>query len=401
MQMNRYVSIICIILAILFAVGFLAYNFLEIYDRETYDLPSAEVRSNDYLALQRWLLQCGHSVDTWTFISSEDILKIDEQVIVLDSLLFAWEENTFDTLKPWIENGKHLFVYHNYWQNTFNDEDFYSFVKKFDVTMITPDAVSAEKKNDDSTIVQKTEASDQHEDNAELISEDAEDYLYLDQSIQFDVQETRDDILRAGADDDMINLVRIPVGEGSVTFTGSPFFMQNNNLRKNKNRFLAWNLTGAHDKDKQGILFVQGTEIQNTFFQDLIHEGNVVPLVISIFILIVICFWGFIPRFGKIIVDEESSGKPLRERFLAEAIFLKKFHSLARYIDVYEKAIQQRFKKNYGEYIGDKKLFCIRLAEIVKLDAEQIEQSLYPKKVFTSTSFAKCMKAIEIILERL
>jgi hypothetical protein len=71
------------------------------------------------------------------------------------------------------------------------------------------------------------------------------------------------------------------------------------------------------------------------------------------------------------------------------------------YINVYEEAIQQRLRKNYGEYIHDKKDFCIRLSEIVKLDADIIEQSLYPKKIYTSRSFTKCMKTIEIIMERL
>jgi hypothetical protein len=401
-QMNRYLSIICIIVAILAVLGFFAYSFLEIYDREVYESPSAEVRSNDYLALERWLSKSGHHVDILPFTNPKDILQIDEDVIIMNSSSFSWTEDTFDELKSLIENGKHFFIFHEYYQTTFHDEDFYSFINHFGVDMITPgdddasENISESENNFDS---QETESSNQND--TELITAEDDDYLYLDQTIYFIIEENRNDILSAGVDANKINLVHIPFGKGSVTFTGSPFFMQNNNLRKNKNRLLAWNLTGAKDEDRQGILFVQEREIQNTFLQDLVNEGNIFPLIISIFILTIICFWGFIPHFGKIITEEESFGKPIRERLIAEAVFLKKFHSLNQYIDVYEKTIQQRFRKNYGEYIDDEKIFCSRLATIIKLDANIIEQSLYPKKKITSRSFAKCIKTIEIILERL
>lgn len=385
--MNRYLSIICIFVAVLAALGFFAYNFLEIYDREVYESPSPEVRSNDYLALQRWLSKSGHPVQTSFYTDPYELLEIDENVVLMKSSSFYWEDNTFDILSSWIEKGNHLFIFHDYWHDAFYDDDFYSFVEQFDVKMITPEDA-------------KEYFSDE-EDDGEETPNDTYNYPYLDQTIQFTIENDRNDILFAGAGKNMINLVHVSLGKGTVTFTGQPFFMQNNNLRKNENRMLAWNLTGAKDIDKQGILFIQEIEFKNTFFQDLINEGNIFPLLISIFILTIICFWGFIPRFGKISRDEESPGKPIRERFLAEAIFLKKFHSLAVYIDIYEKNIQQRFRKKYGEYIDDKKLFCIRLAEVVKLDGEIIEQSLYPKRLLTSRSFAKCMKTIEIILERL
>jgi hypothetical protein len=395
--MNRYVSIICIVLAVCTVLGIIAYNVFEIYDMEVYDSPSEEARSNDYLALERWLIRSEHPVNTLQFAEAENILQIDEDVIIMDSSSFNWTENTFDILSSWIEEGKHLFVYHDYWQSTFHDEEFYSFVKSFDVQMITPlDDI------DDDVSSHETETSNQNiDDEEEKVLEDKKDFLAIDQTIQFTIENNRSDILSVGVDEDMINLVQVPLGKGSVTFSGIPFFMQNNNLRNNKNRMLAWNVSGAKDKDNQGILFIQNVEFKNTFFQDLLNEGNIFPLLISIFILIVICFWGFIPRFGKLILDDEDSGKPIRERFLAEGIFLKKFHSLNLYIDVYEKTIQQRFRKNYNEYIDDKNIFCSRLAEIVKLDKELIEQSLYPKRKITSRSFAKCMKTIEIILERL
>lgn len=404
--MNRYVSVICIILAVLAALGFLAYNFLEIYDRDVYRFPSSEVRSNDFLALQRWIAENGNPVRTSSFTEAENILHIAEDVVVMDSSSFSWQEDTFNVLLPWIEKGKHLFVYHDYWQNVFYDEDFIYFVNHFDVKIITPrdeEAIpntSSNESNNDAG-ENETDLSDQTSNDPEMISEDKNDFPALDQTIRFVIKKNRNDILFAGADEDMINLVHIPVGKGSVTFTGLPYFMQNYNLRSNENRLLTWNLTGLQDKDKQGILFIQENEFKNTFFQDLINEGNIFPLIISIFVLILVCFWGFIPRFGKVISDEESPGKSIRERFLGEAVFLKKFHSLSVYVDVYRRTIQQRFRKNYGEYIDDKKKFIDQLSEIVKLDEKIIEQALYPKGIITSRSFAKCMKTIEIILERL
>ncbi len=428
--MNRYVSIICIIAAIIAAVGVFAYNFFEIYETEVYDSPSAEVRANDFLALERWLIKNGHPVTIWPHtlpgnvpqitenIIAPDALSftweentfdaltpgIEEHIVVLDALSFIWEEDTFDVLAPWIEKGNHLFVYYNFRQDAFRDKDFYSFVNHFDVKMITPDNeddFSSETETNDNNSLENAEPQNQTSNEAGTSSGDSENRIDMDQIIWFKIDNNRNDILMAGIDNETINLVCIPYGKGSVTFTGRPYFMRNINLRKNANRMLTWNLTGAKDEDKQGILFVRETEFENTFFQDLFHEGNIFPLLISVFVLIIVCFWGFIPRFGKIIADEESPGKPIRERFLAEAVFLKKFHSLKSYIDVYEKTIQQRFRKNYGEYIDDKKIFCLRLAEITKLDAAIIEQSLYPKRFVTSGTFLKCMNTIETIMERL
>ncbi len=401
--MNKYISIICIIAVIVIGIGIFAYNFLEIYDREVYEFPSPEVRANNYLALERWLLESGHPVRTSQFAELINIMQADENVVVMNSSSFYWEKNTFDVLKPWIEEGHHLFVFHDYWKDAFHDEDFYSFVNHFNVRMITPgdEDIFEDEMNEADNDTQEPEPHTPNADDEETVSEKTEEYPYVDRTIRFVIEEGSDEILCAGIDDETINLVHIPFGNGSVTFTGNPYFMQNYNIKTNENRLLAWNVTGAKDNNKNGILFVEEIEFQNTFLQDLINEGNIFPLLISIFILTIVCFWGFIPRFGKIIADEESPGKPIRERFLAEAIFLKKFHSLRMYIDAYEKTIQQRFRKNYGEYIDDRKKFCIRLAEITKLDAAIIEQSLYPKGLITASAFAKCMKTIEIIMERL
>ncbi len=407
--MNRYLTIICIIGAVLLGVGIFAYNFLEIYDKEVYKHPSAEARSNDFLALQRWLSETGHPVHTWEYGYPEDILESEDSVVVLDALSFYWEEDTFDILGPWIEAGNHLVIYYDYWQDDYSDKDFYSFIEQFGVTMITP-GTSEKPPNSPEAETPVPEAPKETIDKTDSFvqisdeqpsEKDPDLHPTMDRSIEFTLQKNRRNIRTAGNDNETINLVQIPLGEGTVTFTGRPYFMRNINLKKTGNRMLSWQLTGAGDIEKQGILFIRETEFKNTFFQDLVNAGNIFPLLISIFILTVVCFWGFIPRFGKIIADEETPGKPIRERFLAEALFLKKFRSLNVYLDNYEKTIQQRFRKNYGEYIHDKNAFCSRLAEIVKLDAIVIENALYPKGLITSRSFTNHMKTIEIIMERL
>ena len=49
-----------------------------------------------------------------------------------------------------------------------------------------------------------------------------------------------------------------------------------------------------------------------------------------------------LPSFGRYRPAPEKPGKPLHERFLAEGRFLKKNLALGKYIECYEKEIEQR-----------------------------------------------------------
>lgn len=401
--MNKYATIIAVITAVLLIVGLFAYHFLEIYDRTMYKNPSPEARANEFLALEKWLDATGHPAGTAGYVYDyEELMDRDEDVFVIDALSFSWLADTFDTLKPWIESGKHLVIYYSYWTDTIHDEDFPGFAEKMGVAIISPaakDKGPGEKEDDAGTDIPGNGGAE-----AENVEGTERSLLPdFDFSLKFRIPENRKDILWEGKNRENANLVYIPAGKGSVTFTGVPYFMHNPNLKqKEENTLLSWYLTGGNDKDKRGIVFIrESRQKMNTFFADLLDEGNIFPLLISVLLLVAVCFWGFIPRFGKTVADEESPGKPIRERFLAEALFLKKYHSLNMYIDLYGKTIEQRFRKNYGEHISGRELFCSRIAEITRLDVQTVSSALYPRGRVTSRHFKRCMKIIEIILERL
>ena len=410
--MNRYVTVISIIAGVLLLLGLFAYNFLEIYDKPVRRRPSPEVRANEFVALERWLGSSGHPVNTDFYAYADDLVEYyDEDVFVIDALSFYWDEDTFDWLEGWLVLGKHLVVYYNYWQDDYHDPYFTDFIEQFGITMITPGTPAEEPPESNQ------EDRDNIEDTDSPVSSGGDEPLVipgvipaggedpgrpnLDRAIRFTFPAGRADIETAGLNETTVNLVRVRLGAGSVTFTGRPYFMYNNYINEPENALLSWALTGAQDKDNRGIMLFRETEDKNTFFSDLLEEGNIFPLAISILILMAVCFWGFIPRFGKVIADEESPGKPIRERFLSEALFLKKFHSLHIYLELYRKNVEQRFRKDYGETIDDEIQFCSRLAEITSLDPGAINSALYPRGHITGRIFTKHMKTIEIILERL
>jgi hypothetical protein len=86
-------------------------------------------------------------------------------------------------------------------------------------------------------------------------------------------------------------------------------------------------------------------------------RGNFLPVIVSALLLIVIGFWMVIPVFGLVIYEKKKSARPIRERFLAEAGFLKKYKSLYYYLDTYRReqrlaAEEPEEPYNYREIIN-------------------------------------------------
>jgi hypothetical protein len=72
-------------------------------------------------------------------------------------------------------------------------------------------------------------------------------------------------------------------------------------------------------------------------FGKIMERGNLVPLGISIFLIIILGFWMVIPVFGLVFEERQKNSRPIRERFAAEISFLKKFKSLDYYLEIYER----------------------------------------------------------------
>jgi hypothetical protein len=160
---------------------------------------------------------------------------------------------------------------------------------------------------------------------------------------------------------DKIRLVKLELGEGWIIFTGEAHFLHNYYLRRTENVNLAGVLflpvypagqtemsegsppgETASAADNAGVLFIRAIYGDGHFFGNLVERGNPWALAVSLALLIIAGFWMVIPPFGRFRPAPEKPGKPLRERFLAEGRFLKKYHALGKYLEVYERELEHR-----------------------------------------------------------
>jgi hypothetical protein len=157
--------------------------------------------------------------------------------------------------------------------------------------------------------------------------------------------------------------------------------MYNDNLESEENARLAWRLTAAKTGDKNegeypGVLFIRGRRAAKDLFGKLAERGNPLPLIVSVLALVSIGFWMVIPGFGVLRFEEERRTRPIRDRFRAEARFLKKYHALDSYLEVYLREIKNKCRDR----------------EINVLDA---------KKHCTYGETVRNLKILETIMERL
>jgi hypothetical protein len=115
---------------------------------------------------------------------------------------------------------------------------------------------------------------------------------------------------------------------------------------------LSWQLTGERAGNK-GVFFVREKQTaSSSMFGKIMERGNLIPLGISIFLIIILGFWMVIPVFGLVFEEKQTNSRPIRERFAAEISFVKKYKSLDYYLEIYEreKLSEKKFmkEKNYS-----------------------------------------------------
>ena len=382
--MRKYAIPFFLIIAALAIVAVFAYNFFEIYEKPTYKSPSSQARSNEYLAMERWLNKTGHAVRVIPHADASKILSASEKTVVLFASVFNWQADTYSNLEQWAESGKNLVICLDIEEEEAEDAGLVEFLAKLGVTVNFSDSRmwwgSFGISNDDFPTF-----SD-----------------YIDFTINSAQRKTELTAIEDASG--KIRLVSIPIKTGSIAVCDEPIFMLSYHLDKETNALLSWQLTAGQDDEKNGVLFVRGVITEPGFFGKLAEQGNFLPLLISVLVLIFIGFWMVIPVFGFLTGDAELPGKPIKERFLAEARFLKKYKGLGSYLEIYYLSLRQRFCRKYGEVIVDEFSFFSRIAEICDLNTQDVAEALHPQahgSAATSREFLKHIYTIETIMERL
>ncbi|MFP3091473.1 DUF4350 domain-containing protein [Treponema sp. TIM-1] len=386
--MNKYGTIFVICLGVLVLVALAGYALFEIYPTTNYRRPSVESLSNEYLALDRWLQKTGHPLKTTTAGSPALLDHLSEKTLLIQSSRFDWSGEAPGALRSWIEAGGNLVVFSDLPWYEDEEEDLSNFLAGFGITMekTSPYNVDEEDEEAEETIPDNPEADP-------MAAEPA-----LDFDVHFLVEEKSDARIlqdRGGN----IRMVSVFWGAGSLTVSGTPYFMWSATIGENQNARLAWHITGALDRENRGIYFIRGKEPAAGLWGELSERGNITPLVVSALILVITGFWMVIPAFGRPVRDEERPGKPIGERFRAESRFLRKYGALDLYLDAYVEELWNKLRIRRGLFHPDQMVPI--LAELWDMDAPGVEKIIHPQGRLRYRDFVNYIRLIENTEERL
>jgi len=332
--MDRRFIIPAVVIFCFTIIGFLAYNYLEIYKTNRYIAPSREVSSNIYLAMEMWLKETGHTIRNEVSYNSDRLAETDEKVVLIQSTAYNWR-NT-NGIEQWIENGGNLILWFDLSNNVIN-ENLSNFLNGFGITAEynQPVIIPLNRYQEDDEYFHDTTQNE----NETLLNEDYDydAFPIFHSRISFKIQNEEKFFLIKDTNE-IIRLAEIKIGGGTLTVLGMPLFMNNYSIRREANARLAWQLTGGRtDADNMGIVFVRERNRTPDYsvFASVFKRGNLMPVIISLLILIIAGFWMVIPAFGLLTKEKLNYSRPIKDRLTAEIQFLKKHHSLDYYLNIY------------------------------------------------------------------
>jgi hypothetical protein len=319
--MGKRIFISAAIILILALLALLAYDNLEIYEDKVYSPPSREIRANNYYAMEKWLKETGHPVRIEKRFTPAKISAIPEKTAVIFATACEWEDAESYFI-PWIKQGNSLVICLNYTSGHEIDKNLLEFLSGYGI-----------------------EAGDDSENPESDFFHSL--YIKINNDINNDIPKFKID-----EPDSDVMLAMVLFNEGTLAVTGYPLFMQNRHLDKKVNAYWSWKLTGESAEENGGVLFVRERKTVKSMFGKIMERGNLVPLCVSIFLVIILGFWMVIPVFGPVIEEKQKSSRPIRERFAAEISFLKKYKSLDYYFEANGRELQSEKDYSYREIIN-------------------------------------------------
>jgi len=396
-----FITVMALIIA---AALFCNYFKIEAATKRTGE--SAGARQNRYLAFDRWLAAAGHRLTIYESGGAEELTKGGEKTALIFSSSFDWAEAGRDgngKLADYLKNGGNIAVF----IDGGYDKALSGFLSKYNVEYrfapFNSDDVSDNDTAPDNTSTNNISTSNISTNNISLdnistsnisvdnITEtDTDSYAepYLDTGVYF--------INTKNKQERNAHIIQEQAG-GRLTVTGEPVFMQNYNLEESRaaaarasqsgadgegaqsgtdagpltlrarsGTLLAWNISGALDGDKSGIVMFRSREaaaaltshLSREDFFSLFFENKAGYLIlISVFILIAAAFAVNIPTFGKLEDERVLPGKPLAGRFIMEAAFFKKYGALHVYLAPLAEKLRAEFARkgirDDGRIIGE------------------------------------------------
>ncbi|GHV84942.1 hypothetical protein AGMMS50230_05500 [Spirochaetia bacterium] len=359
---QRPFIILAVFLAIAAGIVLFCVTRLEIADDVRWKDPSREAQANSYLALDRWLGTAGYAVRVLSMGNISTILKGPEKTVFLEDSRFTWTNQNGAAeaiLFPWIKEGGRLIIS----LDKYADPRLEVFMEalgvketgfSYDEDDETGEAETAEAAPPAGT-TETAETAAETPGTDETAGNDEPKTLYpwgfFDWMRSFKLVEKKPPVDRIRIIKDtegVIKLVQLEMEKGWVVFTGQAHFLNNSFLKDPKGAALARELffdpatADVPAAEQPGILFIRSLTGEKHLLGNLAERGDPRTMGIALALLLIAGLWMVIPSFGRYHPAPEKPGKPLRERFLAEGRFLKKYRALDKYIEVYKKELEHR-----------------------------------------------------------
>jgi hypothetical protein len=397
--MSRYRALIGIIASALGLLFLFGFSQLEVYPRIRQIPASREVRADPFYALEKWLGSSGHPV---RLEHSGDFsaypagfvrgLGGREGVVFLESSLFYSWDRAEEVFLPWLREGGSLIISLNPSWDESIDEGLHDFLGSLGISvedgMNLPD--SEEETGEEETGSEDQPGSLGETDEAE--EETQRPFFHW----RFRFSPAGEDpagenpvtrLVLIGGREGSGRVAELFLEKGSLTVMGLPFFMYNGSLGEEVNARLAWDLTaGKTTAERPEILFVRGGRPVKSLTGRLLERGNLLPPLAAALVLILTGFWMLIPSFGIPRQERPEGPRSIRERFRAEARFLKRHRSLGVYAEAYIREIEYRGRTRNQE-----------TAELLA----PAKAALGAKKKLSSREAIRLLESLMGILERL
>lgn len=376
--MNRnYLIAFGITVAVLGFIALAGWYLFEIEPRTRTTPVSREARINEYLALDRWLTSLGIPVRVVNSGNLSMISAAPEKNVFIQSSLFRWSDEAMEYLTYWIEDGGHLFlVLEPGWSWYDDDDELFLFLEEFEIEtkVIWPPSPFCFEP----------------------------DFPRFDRGTAFEASEN-ETLLEWKDGNGYIRLVQAKRGNGKLTVSGHPRFILSANLREAPSAALAWEIFISENTGDgaNGWLFIRGTARARGLLGNLWKHGNLTVLLISALVLLVIGFWAVLPVFGLVKHDREKFSRPLRERFLAEARFLKRFNALDFYCGLYLKEIKRRLTRNEGIMENDEMENRLLSDPEINMAEQDLLRSVLRGEAVKYRDFPKTIIVLKNLMERI
>jgi hypothetical protein len=345
---DGYGTFVIILASALVVIAVFVISRLEVYETTSRAPVPDELRANSFYVLGKWLSENGHPVrfsPRWAGVKD---LSPQEGGLFLLASLVDWKKDG-ESLVSWVQDGGALVISVDsawYWRMT-------------ESSQVSANLAALEGFLSDLglilhvlTLGGEDEGEDENENGGETGFIDVwegevpdEDYFPdYDWSIGLEpAGEPRPGELILRDEGGKIRLIRMALGRGRLTVTGSCYFMYNYNLDNGANARLSWELTGASlDAERPGMFFARERRAATGLFGALRERGNLLPPVVSILALVIIGFWTTVPGFGLRREEEPAGRGTVTGRFTAEARFIRRYGAYGTYLEAYLRELRRR-----------------------------------------------------------